>query len=342
MRTKSAPRPCRAGAGAALAPGVRPAGPRACGRASGRRRPLRLRPLRPDDGASAARPGPPPWRWVLRVNGDLRRMSEAPQYANRPPGAKADRRDDLSRFSRIPGTKWLCARFLGVIPFDEGGNPWVAEFCFGFSACRSPSSFLSRCSTTERSRAAKSTKRDVICEPGGETDDDGFCVGVWTSVSEAPLKPSSSVSWPAIIAGAVVASAFSLALVAVGAGLGLISISPWSGNNPSVATFGVLAAAWLIAMQLFASGVGGYLAGRLRARWVGDNRDEVYFRDTAHGLLVWALGAVISAALFVFVAGRRSSAAPPAPARRPCKRPASPSPFPPPDSPVSRQPKPAG
>ena len=77
----------------------------------------------------------------------------------------------------------------------------------------------------------------------------------------------SGVSWAAVFAGAFVAAAFSLALVALGAGIGLVSVSPWSSNNPSVTTFTVLAAAWFIAVQLFASGVGGYIAGRLRGGW---------------------------------------------------------------------------
>jgi hypothetical protein len=113
-----------------------------------------------------------------------------------------------------------------------------------------------------------------------------------------------------------VAAAFSLALVALGAGIGLISVSPWSTNNPSVTTFGVLAAAWFIAVQLFSSGVGGYIAGRLRTRWARAHTDEIYFRDTAHGLLVWAIGAVITA---VLLASAASSAAPriwPAPWRK--------------------------
>ena len=126
----------------------------------------------------------------------------------------------------------------------------------------------------------------------------------------------SGVSWGAAIAGAIVAAAFSLALVALGAGIGLISVSPWSTNNPSVTTFGVLAAAWFIAVQLFSSGVGGYIAGRLRTRWARAHTDEIYFRDTAHGLLVWAIGAVITAVLWASAA---SSAAPriwPAPWRK--------------------------
>ena len=114
-----------------------------------------------------------------------------------------------------------------------------------------------------------------------------------------PESAASAVSWGAIIAGAVVASALSLALLMLGAGIGLGSVSPWSTNNVSVATFGILAAAWFSAVQLFASGVGGYLAGRLRTRWVSVHTDEVYFRDTAHGLIVWGVGAIVTAWLLM-------------------------------------------
>ena len=107
----------------------------------------------------------------------------------------------------------------------------------------------------------------------------------------------SAVSWGAIVAGAIAAAAFSFALFALGAGIGLASISPW-GGSPSPTTFGVLAGAWLIAIELFALGLGGYLAGRLRTRWSGVHSDEAFFRDTAHGLLVWALASVIGVALF--------------------------------------------
>jgi hypothetical protein len=111
----------------------------------------------------------------------------------------------------------------------------------------------------------------------------------------SPESGASAVSWAAIIAGAAVASALSLALLMLGAGIGLVSVSPWSTNNVSVTTFGILAAAWFIAVQLFSSGVGGYLAGRLRTRWVSVHTDEVYFRDTAHGLIVWGVGAIVTA-----------------------------------------------
>ena len=109
---------------------------------------------------------------------------------------------------------------------------------------------------------------------------------------------ASAVSWPAIIAGAVVAAAASLILFALGTGLGLASISPWAKVGASVATFTVMSAIWLILTQWIASGLGGYLTGRLRVRWSRTHLHEVFFRDTAHGFLAWALATVITAALF--------------------------------------------
>jgi hypothetical protein len=49
------------------------------------------------------------------------------------------------------------------------------------------------------------------------------------------------------------------------------------------------------AVAMLASTVGGYLAGRLRANWAGVHNDEIYFRDTAHGLLAWAFATLLSA-----------------------------------------------
>jgi hypothetical protein len=106
---------------------------------------------------------------------------------------------------------------------------------------------------------------------------------------------ASGVSWAAIIAGAFVAAALSLILLALGTGTGLSSVSPWSNTGMSAATIGRAAIAWLIIIQIIASAMGGYLAGRLRTKWATIHTDEVYFRDTAHGFLVWAVGLVITA-----------------------------------------------
>jgi len=107
---------------------------------------------------------------------------------------------------------------------------------------------------------------------------------------------SSGVSWPAVIAGAFVAAALSLALLALGTGIGLSAISPWDGAGASASAVGKGAIVWLILTELIASLLGGYLAGRLRTKWVNIHTDEVYFRDTAHGFLVWAVRLVITAA----------------------------------------------
>jgi hypothetical protein len=118
----------------------------------------------------------------------------------------------------------------------------------------------------------------------------------------SPVESSqSAVSWAAIIAGAAAATVFSLVLIVVGAGIGLVSVSPWSNSGASGTTVGILAILWSIAIPLFAYAVGGYLAGRLRTQWVGVHTDEVYFRDTAHGLLVWAVGSLFSACLLASI-----------------------------------------
>jgi hypothetical protein len=114
---------------------------------------------------------------------------------------------------------------------------------------------------------------------------------------------ASGVSWAAVIGGAFVAAAMSLILLTLGTGLGLSSVSPWSNAGASATAVGVGAIIWLIVAQIMAFGLGGYVAGRLRIKWATVHTDEVYFRDTAHGLLVWAVAAVVTAAALASVAG---------------------------------------
>jgi hypothetical protein len=109
--------------------------------------------------------------------------------------------------------------------------------------------------------------------------------------------PPGSVSWGAVLAGAAAAAALSLILLMLGVGLGLSSISPWANEGVSARTFSISTILWITLTQLLASGMGGYLAGRLRIRWVGVQSDEVHFRDTAHGFLAWAVASLATAAL---------------------------------------------
>ncbi len=106
------------------------------------------------------------------------------------------------------------------------------------------------------------------------------------------------VSWGAVFAGAVAAAAFGLILLTLGTGLGLAALSPWHSASETAHTFGVAAIVWVCVTQILTSGLGGYLAGRLRHRWPAIEADEVYFRDTAHGFVTWALATLATAALF--------------------------------------------
>jgi hypothetical protein len=107
---------------------------------------------------------------------------------------------------------------------------------------------------------------------------------------------TSGVSWSAVAAGAVTAAALTLLLIAFGAGLGLSAVSPWSGSGVSGSTFKVGTGIYLLVVAVMASAVGGYLAARLRTPWTGIHTNEVFFRDTAHGLISWAFATVLSAA----------------------------------------------
>ena len=109
-------------------------------------------------------------------------------------------------------------------------------------------------------------------------------------------RAHSAVSWAAILAGAAGAAALSLILLILGTGLGLSSVSPFTGRGASAETLSVSTIAWLTFVQLAASGMGGYLAGRLRTRWVATHGDEIFFRDTAHGFLAWGIATLVTAA----------------------------------------------
>jgi len=115
--------------------------------------------------------------------------------------------------------------------------------------------------------------------------------------SGAVASGPSAVSWAAVFAGAAAACVLSLILMILGTGLGLSALSPWGNEGASAKTLGIGTGAWVIFMQLAASVLGGYIAGRLRTKWVSLHTEEVAFRDTAHGFLAWAVATLITAAL---------------------------------------------
>lgn len=109
----------------------------------------------------------------------------------------------------------------------------------------------------------------------------------------------SAVSGGVIFAGAAAAAALSLILLLSGTGLGLSSVLPWAHSDITATTWGVATILWVSITQLFSSGMGGYLASRLRTKSVESHTKEVQFRDTAHGFLSWAVPTLLTAGLFI-------------------------------------------
>jgi hypothetical protein len=113
----------------------------------------------------------------------------------------------------------------------------------------------------------------------------------------ARLRAGPAASWGAILAGAVVAVSLSLILLVLGIGLGFASVSPRLDRGLSAGGFTVAGTIWLIVTQWLSAAAGGYIAGRLRHRWLATHTHEVFFRDTAHGLVTWAVATLIVAAV---------------------------------------------
>jgi hypothetical protein len=106
-----------------------------------------------------------------------------------------------------------------------------------------------------------------------------------------------------VLAGGAAAAALSLVLLILGSGLGFAAVSPWTFDAKTAVTLGASTIIWVSVTQLLASGVGGYLAGRLRTKWADVAGDEIYFRDTAHGFLAWCVASLGTAAVLTSVVG---------------------------------------
>src|SRR5581483_1648394 len=101
----------------------------------------------------------------------------------------------------------------------------------------------------------------------------------------------------AVLAGAAASLALTLLLLSFGSGMGFAVVSPWGGSRVSSTSFEIGTGLYFIVMAMISSALGGYLAGRLRSKWVGLHTTEVQFRDTAHGFLAWAAASIVGAML---------------------------------------------
>ncbi len=126
--------------------------------------------------------------------------------------------------------------------------------------------------------------------------------GMWSALSW------SGLSWSGIIAGVFTATAVTFVFIALGSGIGLSLASPFSAS-PSAGTLTVLGAVWLVFAQAIGFATGGYVAGRLRREPMPVHTSETNFRDAASGLVVWAIGVVVTSVLLVAAAEKAGSAA---------------------------------
>ena len=131
-------------------------------------------------------------------------------------------------------------------------------------------------------------------------------------VAPSPANPlrweGSAISWSAVFAGAFAALGLSIVMVVLGSAFGFGAMSPFAGDGLSAATIGTVTILWLILTQIFASVAGGYIAGRMRIRW-SIHTDEVYFRDTVHGFLTWAVATAAMFAIAGMIAAGSAGAA---------------------------------
>jgi hypothetical protein len=176
----------------------------------------------------------------------------------------------------------MCAdkqRKLGFwYQINQGQKIWVAEFYYGCLEYLFQSYCCWQCAHTARSHSMiDTTSASMPLDEAGR------------------LRAGSASAWGAILAGAAVAIAVSLVLLVLGAGLGFASVSPWPERGISAGGFTVAGTIWLIVTQWLSAGVGGYLAGRLRKRWLATHTHEVFFRDTAHGLVTWSVATLVVA-----------------------------------------------
>ena len=124
-----------------------------------------------------------------------------------------------------------------------------------------------------------------------------------TDINVDAPRPDSYVEWGAIFAGAVGAAALSFLLLTFGSSIGLTAVSPWPNSGLSVKTVAIIAALWVVIVQVGSFAAGGYVAGRLRAPVSATPGPERHFRDGAHGFLVWGLGTLIGVAALVVTSG---------------------------------------
>lgn len=107
----------------------------------------------------------------------------------------------------------------------------------------------------------------------------------------------SYLEWSPILGGAALSAAISTIMAAFGSAIGLSLVSAEPSRSSSVTVLAIAGALWALWVTVSACGAGGYLAGRMRKPLADSTSHERGVRDGAHGLVVWAVGALLVAFL---------------------------------------------
>jgi hypothetical protein len=112
-------------------------------------------------------------------------------------------------------------------------------------------------------------------------------------------RPFARISWGAVFAGAIIALATQIVLALIGMAIGLATLDPATGDNPSGTALGTGAAIWLVVSSLVSLFIGGYIAARLAGR----------FNGWLHGLITWGTLTLLTLMLLTTAAGQLIGAA---------------------------------
>lgn len=116
--------------------------------------------------------------------------------------------------------------------------------------------------------------------PSG-TQEDRLVETSYERADISELAILNKVSWGGIFAGVVVALVVQVLLTMLGAGIGVATLHPGTGDNPEASTFSIAAGIWYVVSSIIAAFVGGYIAARMSGKANATT-------GALHGLTAWA------------------------------------------------------
>lgn len=122
--------------------------------------------------------------------------------------------------------------------------------------------------------------------PRSRGDKDAPHVSPVTPMEDMRTIAINQVAWGAIFAGVAIALITQLLLNMIGLGIGLATLDPGTGDNPSAGGFSIGAGIWWVLSGIIAAGLGGWIAGRL----AGKPREST---GGWHGLISWAVTSLV-------------------------------------------------